>query len=96
MKIAIDDLRNKILKTLSVNGMSTDQNLCIAEQILWADMSGIVPMGVAKLTGTEPLQNMKPYADITVERDTKLSQLINAGGGTGAISKSTGHTGSDI
>lgn len=31
------------------------------------------------MIGSEPLQNIKPRHDIKVERDTKLSQLINAG-----------------
>ncbi|HUP26352.1 MAG TPA: Ldh family oxidoreductase [Candidatus Limnocylindrales bacterium] len=80
MKIAIKDLRSKVLTALSQNGLTEEQNLCIAEQVIWADMSGIKPMGVAKLTGTEPLQNMKPTGPITIERETKLSQLIDAGG----------------
>lgn len=80
MKIALEELKTKVLEKLAQNGLSRDDNLRIAEQVIWADMSGIKPMGVAKLTGTEPLQNMKPHAERAVERDTKLSQLIDAGG----------------
>lgn len=78
MKIALKDLRQKILETLSA-GFSREDAESIAEVLLYADMSGIQPMGVAKLTGTEPLQNIKAKHDVIIERDTKLSQLINAG-----------------
>jgi LDH2 family malate/lactate/ureidoglycolate dehydrogenase len=42
-------------------------------------MSGIKTQGILKLTGTEPMQNVKSKHPIKIERDTKLSQLINAG-----------------
>ena len=80
MKITLDDLRLKVLETLSQNGLPEEKNSRIAEQIIWADMSGIKPMGVAKLTGTEPLQNIKPQRAISIDRETKLSMLINAEG----------------
>lgn len=32
------------------------------------------------MTGTEPLQNIQPKHEIRIERDTKLSQLVNGGG----------------
>ena len=37
------------------------------------------------IAGTEPLQDIKPKHPIAVERDTKLSQLINAGGNPAII-----------
>ncbi len=37
-------------------------------------------MGLAKMTGTEPIQDMIAEHEVKIERDTKLSQLINAGG----------------
>lgn len=80
MKIAVDDLRMKVLDILSNNGLSGEQNLRMAEQVIWADMSGIKPMGVAKLTGTEPLQNIRPQREISIDREAKLSMLINAEG----------------
>jgi L-2-hydroxycarboxylate dehydrogenase (NAD+) len=80
LKITLDDLRHKVLEILSQNGLDEEQNLRIAEQVIWADMSGIKPMGVAKLTGTEPLQNVKPNHEVSIERETKLSMLINAEG----------------
>ncbi|HSX32757.1 MAG TPA: Ldh family oxidoreductase [Candidatus Saccharimonadales bacterium] len=79
MKIAIADLRQKMIGTLGKSFSETDANR-IADILLWADMSGVGTMGIAKMTGTEPIQNIKPQKDVTIERDTKLSQLIDAGG----------------
>ena len=78
MKIAVSDLRQKVIATLR-KGFTQDEAERIAEYILWADMSGIKTQGVIKMTGTEPLQDIKPKHEIKIERDTKLSQLINAG-----------------
>ncbi|MDL2362992.1 MAG: Ldh family oxidoreductase [Patescibacteria group bacterium] len=78
MKIAITELRQKILNTLSANFTMEEANI-IADYLLWADMSGNKTQGLIKMTGTEPLQSIKPQHEIKVERDTKLSQLINAG-----------------
>ncbi|MGH3426159.1 MAG: Ldh family oxidoreductase, partial [Mycobacteriales bacterium] len=56
-----------------------DQADQLARHLLRADMSGFPTQGVAKLTGTEPLQRITPVHDVRIERDTKLSQLLNAG-----------------
>jgi len=78
MKISITELRQKVEATLK-QSFSDDHARRIADYLLWADMSGIVTQGIIKMTGSEPLHKIKPQHDITVERDTKLSQLINAG-----------------
>jgi L-2-hydroxycarboxylate dehydrogenase (NAD+) len=78
MKIAVDELRSKIMSTLR-ESFTKEHADRIAEYLLWADMSGIKTQGVIKLTGREPLQAIKPQHEIRVERETKLSQLINAG-----------------
>lgn len=78
MLITIDDLRQKILLKLT-NNFSNEQAEKISEYLLWADMSGITTQGVIKMTGTEPIQNIVPEHDMKVLRDTKLSQLIDAG-----------------
>jgi L-2-hydroxycarboxylate dehydrogenase (NAD+) len=78
MKISIPDLRQKVVATLKKNFTESQANR-IADYLLWADMSGIKTQGVIKMTGTEPMQDIQPKGEITVERDTKLSQLINAG-----------------
>lgn len=77
-KIAIEDLRVKIVGHLTKN-LSEEQANIVANHLLWAEMSGITTMGIIKMTGTEPIQDIVPRYDIRVERDTKLSQLIDAG-----------------
>lgn len=78
MKISIEKLRQKVVDTLEKNFTSEEAGR-IAEYLLWAEMSEIKTQGLLKMTGTEPLQDIKPKHDVIVERDTKLSQLINAG-----------------
>jgi LDH2 family malate/lactate/ureidoglycolate dehydrogenase len=78
MNIAINDLRNKVIGTLKEN-FTDEESARIAEYLLWAEMSGIKTQGLLKMTGTEPIQDIKPKHEIRIERDTKLSQLINAG-----------------
>lgn len=78
MKIAIHELRQKVIGTLEQNFSHEESNL-IADYLLWAEMAGIKTQGIIKMSGKEPLQNIKPGHEIKVERDTKLSQLINAG-----------------
>jgi len=78
MKIPITKLRQKVLETLSKN-FSSEETEKIAEYLLWADMSGNKTQGIIKLTGTSALQDVEPEHEMKIERDTKLSQLINAG-----------------
>lgn len=79
MKIAITELRSKILNTLKTKDFNENDASIIADYLLWADMSGNKTQGLIKMTGTEPLQSIQPLHEIRVERDKKLSQLINAG-----------------
>ena len=78
MKILISELRAKIL-TLLQEKFSEEDSSRIADYLIWADASGNATQGLIKLTGTEPLQHIQPQHEIQVERDTKLSQLLNAG-----------------
>ena len=78
MNISIEEFREKILKTLKKN-FSAKESVVIADYLIWAEASGIKTQGIVKMAGTEPLQNIKPKHEIKVEKDTKLSQLINAG-----------------
>lgn len=78
MLIKIETLKANIVDTLQ-KGFNKDEASRIADYLLWADMSGIKTQGIIKMTGTEPLQDIKPKHEIRIERDTKLSQLINAG-----------------
>lgn len=78
MHITIDELRRKILSTLS-SKFPLDQAEKITEYFLWAEMSGLKTQGILKMTGTEPIQNITPKYALRIERDTKLSQLIDGG-----------------
>lgn len=77
MYISITDLRKNVVRTLEKH-LSADQAAQVADILLWADMSGITTHGIAKLLGNQPLQDIEPAGAITIERDTKLSQLIDA------------------
>lgn len=79
MKISISELRSKILKTFSDSGFDSDDAENVADYLLWAQTSGNKTQGLVKMTGTEPLQNIKPQYAPKTERDTKLSRLIDAG-----------------
>jgi len=79
MRIAINELHSKIQKTLLDSGFNESDSTSIADYLIWAEMSGNKTQGLIKMTGTEPLQNIKPKYELKVERDTKLSQLIDAG-----------------
>ena len=79
MKVAIKDLERRVLGTFIENGFSSDKAAKIWEYLLWAEMSGNSTQGIIKMTGTEPLQSIKPLGEIKVERNKKLSQLIDGG-----------------
>jgi len=79
MKIALDELRQKMVATLTKN-LSQEDAETVAEVLLWADMSGVRPMGIAKMIGSEPVQDQKATAPVEVIRNTKLSRLISAHG----------------
>lgn len=79
MKISIKELEGKVLQTFTENGFSTEDSEKIWEYLLWAEMSGNSTQGIIKMTGTEPLQNIKPKYEIKIDRDKKLSQLIDGG-----------------
>jgi LDH2 family malate/lactate/ureidoglycolate dehydrogenase len=79
MKIKIEVLRKKVLQILNKSFNKNDSKI-IVDYLLWAEMSGNKTQGILKLTGSEPLQEIKPLSKIKIERETKLSQLINAEG----------------
>lgn len=78
MKIAIDELRDKILIHLEKN-LNPEQANLVADYLIWAEMSGVSTQGIIKMTGSDPIQDIVPEYDLKTERDTKLSRLIDAG-----------------
>lgn len=79
MKVSIDELKNKILATFKEKGFSDADAQSVVDYLIWAEMSGIKTQGITKMTGSDTLQNIEPKHEIKVDRDTKLSQLINGG-----------------
>jgi LDH2 family malate/lactate/ureidoglycolate dehydrogenase len=85
MKMHLPELRQRILKILRSNYSSKDATI-ITDYLIWAEMSGIKTQGIIKLTGTAPLQHIKPKSKIVVEKNTKLSQRLDAGANPSIIS----------
>lgn len=78
MKIKITDLKNKIQHILASNFGESNASL-ITEYLIWAEMIGCKTQGILKMGGTSPLQKIIPLHPIKVERETKLSAILNAG-----------------
>ena len=78
MKIAIKDLREKILEVLSKNMNEEDSNI-VADYIIWAEMTGNKTQGITKLTGESPIQYIVPDYNLKIERETPVSALLDGG-----------------
>ena len=78
MKLSLESLHQHVAKVLEKH-LNSEQASAVADYIVWAEATGNKTQGVVKLTGTEPMQDIVPKYDMKVERDTKLSQLIDAG-----------------
>lgn len=79
MNVRISSLSKIVIATLRQTFSSEDAER-IFEPLIWADMSGIDGQGVVKMTGTEPLHKTQIQHEIRIERDTKISRLLDAGG----------------
>jgi len=69
---------------------SPEEAAQVADYIVWAEMSGNRTQGIIKLSGTEPLQSIVRSDAPNVTRDTKVSQLIDAGGSPAPIAAALG------
>lgn len=76
MEIAIKELHNKVVKTLTKAGFSQKEAKLSADYLVWAEMAGVKTQGLVKLTGATAFQNKQPLHEVKVERHTKLSQVI--------------------
>ena len=79
MKISITELNQKIIDLLMDKGFSDKDSQATADYLVWAEKSGVKTQGIMKLTGPEPLQNVVSQYEPKVDRDTKISQLIDGG-----------------
>lgn len=80
MKIKINDFRDLIISILSSKNYSKPQAEKIAEVLIYAELTGKNTQGLIKLTGTEPMQNIKPEYESKISKETKISALIDGGG----------------
>lgn len=78
MKINISTLEDRVKELFADLNFSEKDLIRTIEPLMWAELAGIKPMGIAKLTGTEPLQNVKPSGKIAIEKKTDAMVLINA------------------
>ncbi len=78
MRIKITDLREQIVGLLKAN-LTDSQAAAVADYLVWAEMTNNKTQGIVKMIGTEPIQSIVPEAEMKVVKDTKLSQIIDAG-----------------
>lgn len=85
MKVKIEELRNKIAKVLTSNHYSEKQAKDITDVLIYAELTGKNTQGLLKLSGTEPIQNIKPQYEPKIVKETKLSALIDGGANPGIL-----------
>lgn len=90
MIISIVNLRKRIVQTFHDKGFNDVDTERTVDYLLWAEMSGNKTQGLVKMTGTEPLQDIKAQYAPKIERDTKLSQLIDGGACSAPVVASLG------
>ncbi len=78
MRMKIAELREKMLRTFG--NFTPEEANSMTDYLLWAEMAGVKTQGIVKMVGEAQIQNIKPKGQIKVEKDTKLSQLIDAKG----------------
>jgi LDH2 family malate/lactate/ureidoglycolate dehydrogenase len=88
MKISTQDLKEKIVVLMTSKNFTEEDAGNVANYLVWAEMSGIRTQGIIKLTGSEPLQDVKPKYQPKIERDTQLSQLIDGGANPAPLTSS--------
>lgn len=83
-KCKLTDLR-VLLETKFIETYYTpEQAEKMVDVLMYGEMSGKNTQGVLKLSGTEPMQNVKPKYPAKIIKETKVSALID-GGGNAAI-----------
>lgn len=77
MLVKIEWLKEQMQETLK--HLPEEQRTVVIDVLLWADMTGKHTQGVMKLTGTEPLQNITPRGDISIDTN-KCATLVHGNG----------------
>lgn len=78
MKIAINVLKEKISHIFLEKWFSFDDTEKIVNYLIWAEMSWKTTQWILKMSWTEPIQNIVPIHWMEIEKDTQISQVINA------------------
>ncbi|GHU07332.1 sulfolactate dehydrogenase [Alphaproteobacteria bacterium] len=78
MKISISELRKQIMEVLSKKLTSQDSET-IADYLIYAEMAGNKTQGIIKMTGTEPIQEIIAEYPVKIERETKVSAVLDGG-----------------
>lgn len=79
MEIKVTELTEKIKQTLLQKNFSSEDAEKIIDYFIWAQASKIHTQGIVKMTWAEAIQDIIPKHEIKIEKDTPVSQLINAG-----------------
>ena len=77
MKISISSLRSQIIENLT--NMSPSNREIVADYFLWAEMTGNKTQGIIKMSGSDPIQKIVPEYDMKIEKETKVSALLDGG-----------------
>lgn len=85
MNVKIRELKNLITTILISTYYTHEQADAIAEVLLYAELTGKNTQGILKLSGTEPIQKVKPTFTPRIIKKTKLSALIDGGGNPGTL-----------
>ena len=81
MKISIQEIKSLAKKGLVKPGnLTSEQADRVLDVLLYADMSDKHTQGLIKMTGTEPIQNIKPKGPIEITREGTVSAHINGNG----------------
>ncbi len=85
MNVKIRELKNLITIILTSTYYNHKQADDIADVLLYAELTGKNTQGILKLSGTEPIQKVKPKFTPRIIKETKLSALIDGGGNPGTL-----------
>jgi len=85
MKIPLSKLKSTLVEIVSSKYYSREEALRMVDVLLYGEMTGKSTMGLIKLMGSEPLHEVKPMYAPKIQKETKLSAIIDGGGVAGPL-----------
>jgi LDH2 family malate/lactate/ureidoglycolate dehydrogenase len=79
VNIPISELRKQIIEVLSNNLTPPQDSETVADYLIYAEMVGNKTQGIIKISGTEPIQDIIAEYPVKIERETKVSALLDGG-----------------